>query len=71
MLIDEVCSIVETASAGATSTSSIASCVANDKKKKKKYYNSDGTIKNAVDIPDNVFSGKNLKRNMGNENKQK
>lgn len=66
MLIDDIFYITENASAGSTSSSSVATSsitLPKRKKKTKKYYNSDGTIKNAADVSDNVFSGQTLKRN--------
>lgn len=55
--------VTETASAGSTSSSSIAT-VANpaSKKRSKKTHNPDGTIKNAAEVGDNIFSGTPIKR---------
>ena len=56
---------IESASSGSTSASGIAS-LSNGKQSKRKYkkrHNPDGTIKNAVDSNENVFSGQPLKRN--------
>lgn len=55
--------VKENSSSGSTSASSIASVTSQSKnKKRKKTHNSDGTIKNAVEEPFDLFYGTPIKR---------
>jgi hypothetical protein len=56
--------ILESASAGATSAGAVASIANPPEKKKKKssVYNKDGTMKNALDVDNNIMGSKPVKR---------
>lgn len=55
-------SIEETATAGGTSAGGIATVAQSSKKQSNKYKNKDGTVKNALDVKGNIFTGIGQKR---------